>query len=129
MIFVRTEGRQIVTNNKNENQIVWKGDYDGNEAKIKVGIDKNGKKKSYKIELDNRDIKKLLSRRRQHALEENDFVPSFSKYREHHNHRHHDRRHDPFYGSSLSKGIRAITKKLRKSSKKSRKTKTSKSFI
>jgi hypothetical protein len=45
---------------KSKSEIQWVGDYDGNMANIKVGINDNGNKELVSMQLDNNDIMNLL---------------------------------------------------------------------
>jgi hypothetical protein len=52
----------IHSNNQNKiNEIDWDADYDGDNAKIKLFTNTDGKKKQFKIELDSDDLANLLN--------------------------------------------------------------------
>jgi len=68
---------------KNENEIRWKADYDGEKADIKVDISKNCKKDKVRIQLNNSDLANILGIKPVplpiHKRLENDFLDSDSE--------------------------------------------------
>jgi hypothetical protein len=48
-------------NGKMENDLQWKGNYDGKDAKINININNNGQKESIDLTLDNNDILEILN--------------------------------------------------------------------
>jgi hypothetical protein len=53
--YINTNGK------KEENELQWIGDYDGEKAHIQLDINNNGEKELMNLELDNNDIMGLLS--------------------------------------------------------------------
>ena len=49
-----------VNNKKSDSKLKWMGDYDGETAKLQVDINNNNNRKVYKIEMDNKQLSRLL---------------------------------------------------------------------
>ena len=45
---------------KNQEELMWQGDYDGNMANIDINVNKNGQEQFVSMKLDNNDIIQLL---------------------------------------------------------------------
>lgn len=65
--FIKNEGfsKTIIHNNNNNknyfNEINWKGNYDGDKAKISLNINDNGMKEHYAFKMNNSELSELLN--------------------------------------------------------------------
>ena len=59
--FGSSETYMDVNNKKTGSKLKWMGDYDGETAKLQVDVNNNNNRKVYKIELDNKQLSRLLS--------------------------------------------------------------------
>ena len=59
--FGSSETYMDVNNKKTGSKLKWMGDYDGETAKLQVDVNNNNNRKVYKIELDNKQLGRLLS--------------------------------------------------------------------
>jgi hypothetical protein len=58
--FGSSETFMDINNKKSDSKLKWMGDYDGETAKLQVDINNNNNRKVYKIEMDNKQLSRLL---------------------------------------------------------------------
>ena len=58
--YGQTKTITLHNNIKHQNELTWKGDYDGSVADIHINVNDNGKHEYANIKLNNNDIKNLL---------------------------------------------------------------------